>query len=531
MIMVRKWLAGMVLIGVAILSLLACADSGDGTPLSPSSGAETINQSILEVPSDGPYFSPELAPPEPIRGIYLNGWVAGSRLDEVVDYLQKHDLNAVVIDIKDTDGRLSFALPGTLAHALGANAGKIGNRTETRRVLERLHEQGIYVIGRIALFQDNFLPHMRPTWALQTTTGELWSDTAGNYWLDPEHPAVLDYHVEIAVASAELGFDEIHFDYLRYPSQRVPGYNDASREQRVTAITDFITAARRRIQAQVDIPVSAAVFGIIAVSENDHNLGQDLLALGEAVEYVSPMFYPSHYRAGDFGLTYPNDEPYKTVFASTAAALGRMPSERWKQMRPWVQSFFGYDAPQVEAQIRALRDLGIDSFLVWNPKGRYIDDVDYGLVDGWNGSLAISPLRSVLYKLLSPAAGVFVPDAALQLPAHLEFLDQGSHALRFVATRQPREYRIEVRQRSPQGTSDGWENPVLIMSLTKAGGKHDTPPSARSSSSRSCNVSSREGAVLTWQEGGSAWCIWAPSREVAMAAKDALRPLPAELFR
>src|SRR5690625_2942744 len=140
---------------------------------------------------------------EPIRGVFITGWVAGARLNETLQYIQQHDLNTVVIDIKDNDGRLSFAMPGTVADALGANAGKMGSRQQAAQLINMLREHGVYVIGRLALFQDNFLPHKRPNWALRTETGELWRDNSGGYWLDPTHRGVLDYHTEIAIEAAK----------------------------------------------------------------------------------------------------------------------------------------------------------------------------------------------------------------------------------------------------------------------------------------------------------------------------------------
>lgn len=541
---------GVLLIGLALLSLISCVHGGGSGPSSDPSG--------LGADADGPHESPSTpapsessalsdrisqedlgeppssvppAAPEPLRGIYLTGWAAGTRLDETIDYIQRHGLNALVIDVKDTDGRLSFALPGTLAEDLGANAGKMGSAEAVQRALGRLKDQGIYVIGRVALFQDNFLPHKRPEWAVRKSTGELWRDVAGNYWLDPTHPAVLDYHVEIAVAAAKLGFDEIQFDYIRYPSQRALGYNDAPREDRIAAITDFVAAARARIQEQVNIPVSGALFGIIAVSESDHRLGQELVSLIETMEYVSPMFYPSHYRAGDFGLSRPGDEPYKTVFASMAAALGRTSEAQWKRLRPWIQSFFGYGAQEVEAQIRALNDLGIESFLVWNPSGRYVDGVDYVLADDGTGPLAGSPFRSILYTLMSPAAGVLVPDAALKLPSHLDFLPRVPGGdLRIDAARQAGGYRIEVLRRTGDEALDESEESVLLLTLRQLGNGDAPVPAGGSDVVSPGAKSSSDGAQLRWRDAGYEWTVWAPSMEAALAAKGSLQSLPTELF-
>src|SRR5690625_2276684 len=412
--MTLQRVTGMLLIGMAVVSVVACGRLGD-TDTGQSRDAAMPRRQIAGT-------RPPILP-DPIRGIYLTGWAAGTRLGETIDYIQKHDLNAIVIDIKDADGRLSFAMPGTLADHLGANASKMGSLPEVQSALDYLREQGIYVIGRMALFQDDFLPLQRPDWALRTQAGEPWCDAAGGYWLDPTQREVLDYHVEIATFAAKLGFDEIQFDYIRYPSQQVAGYNDGPRDARIEAVTDFAAAARDRIQGEVDIPVSGAIFGIVAVSEADYNLGQSLVDLSEALDYVSPMFYPSHFLSGDFGLKHPNSEPYKTIFASTAAALSRTADRQWGQIRPWIQSFFDYEAPQVEEQVRALKDLGIDSFLVWNPRGRYRYGVDYSLAGEGKGRLADSPFRSILYTLLSPAPGIFVPDPALKLPSHLDFVN------------------------------------------------------------------------------------------------------------
>lgn len=475
-----------------------------------------------------------------IRGLYLSGWAAGVRLSETVEYMLEHDLNTIVLDIKDTDGRLSFALPGTVANALGANAFKMGSPERVQQALQYFREDGMHVVGRLVLFQDNFLPHQHPEWALRLPTGDLWRDPSGNTWLDPTRPEVFDYHVEIAIAAARLGFDEIQFDYIRYPEHRVVGYNDGTQQQRVATITEFAAAARRRIQAEVDVPVSGAIYGIIAVSEADHNLGQDLIELTDALDYISPMFYPSHYIAGDFSLADPNSEPYKTLFASTAAALARTDASQWTQLRPWIQSFFGYDKEQVEDQIRALKDLGVDSFFVWNPSGRYVPGVDYHLAEEGDGHFANSPFRTALYPLMSPAAGVFVPDPALKLPLHFTNESVGAENGWYVhAQRKRGGYRVELWrdagdagdtpgerivtvQRSPEPRSQGG---AQIASTSE--GEEPADPESRDGVPV---VAEADGFTLVWAEAGYEWQLWARSHIEALEAQRSLRPVPRSLF-
>lgn len=490
--------------------------------------------------------------PDPVRGLYLSGWVAGHRLPETVEYMLRHDLNTIVIDIKDIDGRLSFAMPGTVANRLGANAYKMGSPERVRQLLSELKREDIFVIGRLVLFQDNFLPHRRPQWALRTPDGELWQDASGGYWLDPTRPEVLDYHVEIAVAAAAVGFDEIQFDYVRYPGQRVPGYNDGTALQRIATITHFATAARERIQAQVDVPVSGAIYGIVAVNEADHHLGQNLNSLTKALDYISPMFYPSHYLPGDFGLRDPNAEPYKTLFASTAAALARTNATDWPNLRPWIQSFFEYEQQQVEDQIRALIDLGVDSFLVWNPSGRYIEGVDYHLRDEDVGRLAKSPFRRVLYPLMSPSTGIFVVDPSIKIPVYPG--DNGPGEWHVQASRHEGGYRMELwEERAPQAAAGGHEDRDAGRNADRdadpeAGPGADRDPIARrrivalqrsrvstdgaSSSIEGRNTFRRDqgGIALTWVEQNYEWYLWAPSFTDVLTAQQSLQTLPAPLF-
>lgn len=488
---------------------------------------------------------------KPVRGIFLSGWAAGAWLPEAVDYILQHDLNTIVIDIKDVDGLLSFALPGTKAQALGANARKMGGPERVRTMLRELKEAGIYVIGRLALFQDNFLAKARPQWALQTPDGNLWRDPAGGYWIDPSRPEVLDYNVEIAVAAAQLGFDEIQFDYIRYPSQRVPGYNDGPVEKRIETITRFAADARHLIQQQVDVPVSGAIYGIVAVNPADHYLGQNLNALSEALDYISPMFYPSHYLAGDFGLADPNAEPYKTIFASTAATLARTDETEWPRLRPWIQSFFGYEKEDIEAQVRALRDLGIDSFLVWNPGGRYVAGVDYHLQTEDPARLATSPFRRVLYPMLSPATGIFNIDPAFKFPAFAQG-DKGRRWQVHGKRRADGFYRLELwekidpkelKQLTPVDPafdeddgnvdSDDGDNFMLADKRRLIALQRTVTQMQDLSLHDPDHVTfgqEDDGITVTWVEQGYEWSVWAPTAREALAAKRSLQTLPSPLF-
>jgi hypothetical protein len=319
-------------------------------------------------------IKPEELPPERyIRGIHLSAWVSGpeKHRNAVMELLESTELNTAVIDIKEYEGQVYI------------DGVKLANENKTyfnaiknvEKYITALKEKEIYTIARLVVFRDNVMPRKQPKWAVKNPDGTLWTDKKGITWLDPYSKDAQEYTLQIAERAADIGFDEIQFDYIRFPSDGNTSKcrylnKDHSPDSASQAIVDFLKAAKERLSKK-GVKLSIDVFGATTTSETDMGIGQKIVEMTEQVDYVSPMVYPSHYSKGSYGIADPNKAPYKTVYTSMEGALKRIPVEK---MRPWLQDFtmgFKYDARQIRDQIQACYDNGVGSWLLWNPRCVY----------------------------------------------------------------------------------------------------------------------------------------------------------------
>ncbi|MGI6575146.1 MAG: putative glycoside hydrolase [bacterium] len=313
--------------------------------------------------------------PETVRGIYLSGYVAGdhAKREALFQLVEETELNTVVIDYKDSTGKISYMSEVPLAGQINAGERKIGDLPE---LLERLEERGIYTIARIVVFQDPIFAAAKPELALRNRrTGGLWRDRKGLAWADPYSQTVWDYNISLAQEAAELGFREIQWDYVRFPSDgaikdiEYPLADDRTKSEVITA---FLTYAREKLEPY-PVYISADIFGLITSVDNDQGIGQYFEDVAGAVDYISPMVYPSHYALRTFGLPDPNKAPYETVYRAIEDGQERL-REGDGILRPWLQDFslgYTYGSEEVMAQIKALEDLGINQWLLWNPANKY----------------------------------------------------------------------------------------------------------------------------------------------------------------
>ncbi|MDD5021536.1 MAG: putative glycoside hydrolase [Endomicrobiaceae bacterium] len=304
------------------------------------------------------------------RGIHLTSFVPGSSKIKIYidNLLENTELNAVVIDVKEIDGAIAIrGLNNDLAFSKS-----VPNPEDYVKLLK---EKNIYTIARIVVFRDDTMPRKRPDMAVKTPEGKLWEDYRKITWLDPYNQDARDYVLDIAEKTADIGFDEIQFDYIRFPSD---GNTKMCRYQvprsTTTAyleIVEFLKQAKERLGPK-GIKTSVDVFGLTTTETGDMGIGQKIVEMTKYIDYVSPMIYPSHYAKGEYGISDPNKEPYRTVYIALQGAKKRIPVEK---LRPWLQDFsmkgVKYGPQQIKEQIQACFDSGVETWMLWNASCRY----------------------------------------------------------------------------------------------------------------------------------------------------------------
>ncbi len=315
-----------------------------------------------------------------VKALYLSFFGIGDRRlrERVLDLVDDTEVNAVVIDVKGDNGKVPYRSSVSLVSEVR------GQRPRTIQdlpsLLGSLHAKHIYVIARIVVFKDRLLAAGRPDLAVKMASGALWYDREESAWVDPFRKEVWDYNIEIAEEAARNGFDEIQFDYVRFPDAVDLRYSrPATQSGRVEAIDGFLVEARRRL-VRYNVFLSADVFGYVCWNRNDTTIGQRIEDLAPLVDYVSPMLYPSSFQFGIPGYSMPVAHPYEIVHSSLSEAQRRtgLPASHF---RPWLQAFRDYafdrrafDGAAIRAQIRGAEDFGSSGWMLWNPRNVYQGD-------------------------------------------------------------------------------------------------------------------------------------------------------------
>lgn len=301
-----------------------------------------------------------------VRGLRVDAATAGDdeAFARILDFADKSTVNALVFDTKIEKGNVTHEVIGY------DEPQAIGSLIPAYDAAERLaqaKEHGLYAITRIVTFQDPYASLHRNDYAIHTADGSTWTTWDGLGWMDPTDAGSWEYPINLGVYACRMGFDEIQFDYVRFPtdgdlSDIVYDQPEATEgEHRVETIGGFLTEARRRINAE-GCAVSADIFGIVMSVRNDQGIGQKVEELSAAVDALSPMIYPSHYGPGWMNLSNPNDHPYDVVGDALQSGMIRM--EGGALLRPWLQGF-AWDAHEVLASIDAAEDLHM-GWLLWN---------------------------------------------------------------------------------------------------------------------------------------------------------------------
>jgi hypothetical protein len=310
------------------------------------------------------------------RAVYLSFWGVSSAAvrEPVLRLVSTTPVNAVVIDIKGDLGYVSYRTSSPIAVQIGSV--RTVTIRDIRALIERLHAEGIYVIGRIVTFKDNVLAPAEP--ALQVRLdGKLWRDHEGLAWCDPFQKKVWDYNINLAVDAAKSGFDEIQFDYVRFPDAKGLQFSkESTEESRSNTITAFLAEARRQL-TPYNVFLSADVFGYICWNKTDTGIGQKIEDLRNVLDYISPMLYPSGFLFGIPKYRNPVAHSYEIVRLSLDKARERTGLDPIR-FRPWLQGFADYafdkrqfGSAEIQAQIKAAQSFGSDGWALWNPRNSY----------------------------------------------------------------------------------------------------------------------------------------------------------------
>ena len=334
----------------------------------------------------------EQEPPErrpvKVKGIYLSAHVAGNeeKMQEMIQKIDETEINAVVIDVKDDNGRITFQMDQPLAEETGAVEAFI---PDIQGLMDTLKEHNIYTIARVVSFRDPYLAEKKPELALKLADGSLYRDKKGMAWVNPYKQEMWDYLVDVGIQAHQVGFDEIQFDYIRFSTEKGIGdvvYDEADVRGRdkKTVITEFVQYASEKLKNEGAF-VAADVFGAVMGGGIDSDtVGQSYGDMANQLDYICPMIYPSHYGDGNFGIEHPDTQPYDTILAALQLSredLSGYETEGQDQasVRPWLQDFTAsylknyikYGNDEIRAQIQAVYDAGYEEWLLWSAACNY----------------------------------------------------------------------------------------------------------------------------------------------------------------
>lgn len=403
----------MLLLPAIVLALSSC--SGEARDTEAGQRTDPANDSVSATPDSAAHAPPlprSHAPagkaPPIMRGIYLNAYAAGSqkRLGTLMAMADSTEINAFVVDVKDEKGmRYRSELP--LQKEIG---GEITIRNLSA-IVDSMHAHDIWAIARIVVFKDPLLSAAKPEWSIRKADNTLWLDKQGNTWVSSWDPNVWEFNIAIAEEVLKAGFDEVQFDYIRFPEpfpSLPPQVHRHAKGDRTDAIVEFLNQAKPRVHALGGV-LAADLFGLSPNDAKDVQIGQQWEPIIAVADHVLPMTYPSHYLPTHLkGVPRPNTMPYETIVQSVGIGVVRAHRLRnagapvarvipWLQgfSAPWVTKNYPYGPEQAAAQMRGVYDVGLEDWIFWHPGSKY------------------ELIAAAFEKTLAPRAVKFEPSAAL----------------------------------------------------------------------------------------------------------------------
>ena len=327
------------------------------------------NEKTAAAPSPAPAH---VAKPKYIRGIHISGWAAGStklraRYEKI---FKETEINTVVIAVKEASGEVFIkGIPKSKEIGAYVNA-----MPDIKEYIDHLHKLGIYAVARIVLFKDPVFAKAEPSLAVKNPNGGLWKDYKGLSYVDPYNKKVWEYNFSIMDECIKVGFDEIQFDYIRFPSDgKIKDCRYMVHHSSTTAVNNIVNFLKEARQRYKNIRLSADVFGLTTSASDDMQIGQVIEKMEPYVDALCPMMYPSHYYKGTYGLKDPNKSPYQTIDIGIRHGKEKLGDKSYKYV-PYIQDFslgYKYGVKEIRAQKQALYDNDIGEWILWDARALY----------------------------------------------------------------------------------------------------------------------------------------------------------------
>ena len=330
----------------------------------PLSFSSDINETVLKIE------------PINVKALYLTFWGASNTsktLKKILKIIKETEVNAIVMDVKNEYGSTSFLTSFKQANSYGAHK-KRTNR-DIKKFIKTMKENNIYTIARIVTFKDELQASNNPDYAIKKEDGSIWRNHDNMAWVDPFDERSYVYTINIAKEAAKVGFDEINFDYIRFPAKEGLALSKKSTQKnRIKAIGNFLDLAQSRLR-KYGVFISVDTYGNICWAKDDTGIGQTISSLAKHADYLCPMLYPSGFASGSFFFKYPSKHPYEVIYRSLKHIDNQIDLKR---VRPWLQYFKDYTHVkkhykkfEINEQIRATEDVNTSGWMMWSPSSKY----------------------------------------------------------------------------------------------------------------------------------------------------------------
>lgn len=311
-----------------------------------------------------------------VKALYLTFWGASNNsktLKRILKIIDKTEVNSVVMDIKNEYGSTSFLTSFKEANSYGAHKERTNRNIE--KFIETMKARNIYTIARIVTFKDELQASNNPDYAIKKADGTIWRNHDNMAWVDPFDKRAHKYTIRVAEEAAKVGFDEINFDYIRFPAKRgLKLSKKNTQENRIKAIGDFLDLAQARLR-KYGVFISVDTYGNICWAKDDTGIGQTVESLAAHADYLAPMLYPSGFASGSFFFKYPSEHPHAVIYRSIKHIKDIIEPRR---VRPWLQYFKDYAHTrrhyrkfEINEQIRATEEIETSGWMMWSPSSRY----------------------------------------------------------------------------------------------------------------------------------------------------------------